>query len=326
MSKQRNAACEECTFAAEYSSKDVILYALSIGFSIDDLRFVHENDPHFCVAPTFALALMFHAFLDGGEELRTLIPQFPPPIMRYMGLIPRSSLVDPEHDVDDYPALHTFQSITWHRDLPQPPKQSSIRTSLRRRFVAVQTMPVGTFVTSETKLFDRASSTTTALKQEDLLCTMLSTTLLLGLDICHVIPFGIVNAPKRLVNQPVLLMDVSETIHANAALLYRIAGGDSNRLHVDTSPFGRPILHGLCTLGLVSRLLLRKYKDRRLTHLEGRFVRPVFLGTVIRTRVWGTYPGSNDVSFEVSDKDSGEIKVSHGRATVATVSLLSSKL
>jgi acyl dehydratase len=319
MPEQRNAACNEITFAAEYSAKDVILYALSIGFSLDDLRFVHENDPNFSVAPTFALALMFHAHMDGDEQLRTLIPQFPPPMMRYMGMIPRSSLVDSLHNVDEYPALHTFQSITWHQELPVPPSQSSRRSALHRRFVAVQASRVGTFVTSETTLLDRPTPPTTPM-HDVVLCTMLSTTLLLGLDACHVIQFGSVETAKSLVDQSVLLADTSVTIHENAALLYRIAGGDSNRIHVDASPFGKPILHGLCTLGLVSRLLLQKYKDVRLTHLAGRFVKPIFVGSVLQIRVWGTHAGSNDVSFVVLDKDSGEVKVSHGRATMTASS------
>jgi hypothetical protein len=52
-------------FVAEYTAKDLILYALAIGFGSsdkhekDELQFLYENHPHFSAVPTFPLVLIF---------------------------------------------------------------------------------------------------------------------------------------------------------------------------------------------------------------------------------------------------------------------------
>jgi acyl dehydratase len=80
---------------------------------------------------------------------------------------------------------------------------------------------------------------------------------------------------------------------AQAALIYRLSG-DDNPLHVDPAAaraagFPRPILHGLCTLGVATRAILRGCCDNdpaRLAAIHGRFTAPVFPGDVLRTDIW----------------------------------------
>ena len=77
------------------------------------------------------------------------------------------------------------------------------------------------------------------------------------------------------------------------ALLYRL-NGDDNPLHSDPDTaaragFPQPILHGLCTLGVVAHALLRglaQYDAGRLRSLALRFSAPVFPGEIIRTEMW----------------------------------------
>jgi acyl dehydratase len=76
------------------------------------------------------------------------------------------------------------------------------------------------------------------------------------------------------------------------ALLYRLCGGDLNPLHADPE-FARkagfaegPILHGLCTFGIVGRALLRGAAagdERRIKAFGAQFRRPVWPGEPIRT-------------------------------------------
>ena len=75
--------------------------------------------------------------------------------------------------------------------------------------------------------------------------------------------------------------------------LYRL-NGDPNPLHADPAfareaGFPRPILHGLCTFGIVCHALLASladYRAERLRAMRLRFSAPIFPGETIRTEVW----------------------------------------
>ncbi|MGV7121288.1 MaoC/PaaZ C-terminal domain-containing protein [Sphingopyxis sp. 550A] len=77
------------------------------------------------------------------------------------------------------------------------------------------------------------------------------------------------------------------------ALIYRL-NGDLNPLHSDPdvaakSGFDQPILHGLCTMGVIVHALLRgllDYRADRLRAVSLRFASPVIPGETIRTEIW----------------------------------------
>jgi acyl dehydratase len=82
--------------------------------------------------------------------------------------------------------------------------------------------------------------------------------------------------------------------------LYRLSG-DINPLHIDPNfarigGFDRPILHGLCTYGIVCKSLIKGLCNDDVTRLKEykvRFSRPVMPGETITTKAWnlgdGTY-------------------------------------
>ncbi|OCW58543.1 3-alpha,7-alpha,12-alpha-trihydroxy-5-beta-cholest-24-enoyl-CoA hydratase [Hoeflea olei] len=78
-----------------------------------------------------------------------------------------------------------------------------------------------------------------------------------------------------------------------SALIYRLSG-DYNPLHSDPevarrAGFDRPILQGLCTLGVALRSALgkaRAYETDRVRGFDVRFVAPVYPGETIRTEIW----------------------------------------
>jgi acyl dehydratase len=78
------------------------------------------------------------------------------------------------------------------------------------------------------------------------------------------------------------------------ALLYRMASGDKNPLHADPAfaafaGFDRPILHGLCTYGIVCRVLVEAAlggEPERLGTYAARFTGHVFPGETLVTKVW----------------------------------------
>lgn len=78
------------------------------------------------------------------------------------------------------------------------------------------------------------------------------------------------------------------------ALLYRMASGDKNPLHADPAfaalgGFERPILHGLCTYGIVCRAVVESGFDgnpARVDTYSARFTGHVFPGETLVTSIW----------------------------------------
>ncbi len=78
------------------------------------------------------------------------------------------------------------------------------------------------------------------------------------------------------------------------ALLYRMASGDKNPLHADPAfaslaGYERPILHGLCTYGVVAKAVIDAAFDgepSRLHTYKARFTGHVFPGETLVTKVW----------------------------------------
>ena len=323
-------------FVVKYSAKDVILYALSIGFGSTaqgyekDLRFLYEDHEEFTVVPTLCLALIFWAQNNGLVGDSCSIPAFPPPMMKAMGVLPRRFLRE-DVPIDEYPILHTAQTISWSREMPVP--HHTVLAVMRGKFLSVAPKSVGTFVTTETKIFENSSDT-----RSQLLCTVRSTALVFGLPSELVIPFkapSIVSEPKdsAFFGEKTLLFELDCEIAPNTALFYRLASGDSNRIHVDQSAVPsisnyncdsssgpRPLLHGLCTLGIVTRMILqymtRQNDNLSIRLLEGKFVRPVFVNDVITVQAWratDSYEATICVLFIARNKKTGEVLLDNGR-------------
>jgi acyl dehydratase len=102
------------------------------------------------------------------------------------------------------------------------------------------------------------------------------------------------------------------------ALYYRL-NGDDNPLHADPAVaakagFPRPILHGLCTLGVVCHALIARLADydaARLRALDLRFSAPVFPGETIRTEIW------RSGAFQARVVERDVLVVTNGRAELA---------
>ncbi len=78
------------------------------------------------------------------------------------------------------------------------------------------------------------------------------------------------------------------------ALLYRLVSGDKNPLHADPgfasfAGFERPILHGLCTYGVIAKAVVDSAlggEPGRLASYKARFTGHVFPGETLITRIW----------------------------------------
>ena len=93
------------------------------------------------------------------------------------------------------------------------------------------------------------------------------------------------------------------------ALLYRLLG-DRNPLHADPefaagAGFPAPILHGLCTYGLVCKAVIDSVLDgdvARVAAYGGRFAGVVYPGETLRTSVWDE-DGTLLIATSVDERD-----------------------
>lgn len=106
-----------------------------------------------------------------------------------------------------------------------------------------------------------------------------------------------------------------------AALIYRLSG-DYNPIHADPilaqqAGFEKPILHGLCTLGIATRAVLQtccENKPERLKSLQLRFSSPVYPGETIITEIWRD---NKNISFRSKVIERDVIVLNNGLAKVS---------
>jgi acyl dehydratase len=258
--------------------RDTVFYALSVGLGQDPLD---------------------RRQLDYVDQLRALKAL---PAMAVVLGHPGFWLRDPRTGVDAVRLVHGEQGIRLYRPLPV---DGEIIGRTRVTGLVDKGAGKGALLYSEKQVVDAATG--------DLLAVTNSTTFLRG-DGGFGGPEGPVRPPHPVPEgAPDLTIDLPT--RPEQALYYRL-NGDDNPLHADPdiaekAGFPRPILHGLCTLGVVSHALLRTlgdYDAARFRGLDLRFTAPVFPGETIRTEVW------RDGAFRARVVERDVIVVNNGRA------------
>ncbi|XP_040581516.1 uncharacterized protein Mfe2 isoform X2 [Lepeophtheirus salmonis] len=97
------------------------------------------------------------------------------------------------------------------------------------------------------------------------------------------------------------------------AALYRL-NGDRNPLHIDPSQsaligFNTPILHGLCTQGIVLTGVMNTFgngKSESISSIKARFSKPVIPGQTIRTKLWRSLNDTHIIIFSCIVQETGE--------------------
>lgn len=234
---------------------DIALYALSIGMGRDplDTRQLAYVDP-----------------LQGPKVMPAMVL-----VMAHPGFW----LSDPASGVDPKAVLHAAQGVEILGAIPSGGEVES-RTRVTEILDKGEGKPA--LILSETELRDGAGTVFARLKR---------TTFIRGGGGFGGSP-GAKAAPQEAPNtDPDVTVDL--TTGAEQALVYRL-NGDLNPLHSDPevaakAGFERPILHGLCTMGVVTHGLLRALGDYRADSLRSirlRFSKPVYPGETIRTEIW----------------------------------------
>lgn len=238
-----------------WSDEDVILYHLGIGAgnrptSPDELKYVYEGDLK--VVPAFGTIPPFELMMSVGNV---------------------ESL-----DIDLAQILHGDQTLTIHSPIP-----ASGTVTQTGRIVDVYDKGKGALIVVEV--------VSTLEKTGEPLFTNRA-----GVYVRGEGGFGGDSGPppsNRAPDREPDLVVVSSTL-PQQALLYRMASGDRNPLHADPgfasfAGFDQPILHGLCTYGIVNKAVVESVLDgepERVESYTARFVGHVFPGETLVTRVW----------------------------------------
>jgi acyl dehydratase len=233
-----------------WTSSNVLLYHLALGAGPDELRYTYERD--LVVVPTFATV---------AANLRV----FEPPALSFPGV-----------EIDLAKVLHGKQEITLHGPIPIEGKAVA-----RSRIADVFDKGKAAVIVQEVDVTSADGSP---------LWTARSSIFARGEG-----GFGGSRGPSDRVEWPSRDPDfVLETpTLPQQALLYRLCG-DRNPLHADpafasAAGFPSPILHGLCTYGIVARVLINEFLDgdpSRVASFATKFAGVVFPGETLRTRVW----------------------------------------
>lgn len=235
-----------------YDAKDTILYALGVGCGCeaDDLRFVYEQR------------------LEALPSMATVLGH------------PGFWLKDPAAGIDWRRALHGEEAITLHAPLPAA---ATVVGRSRIEEIVDKGPQKAALLHSTREISDQASGR--------LLAAVESTIVLQGHGGFGGPAGSVIERPSLPARQPdhVCALPISP----RAALIYRLSG-DFNPLHVEpdvakAAGFSGPILHGLCTLGVAARAILKcccENEPARLKQLRARFSAPVFPGDTLRTEIW----------------------------------------
>lgn len=265
-------------FTVTWTEKDAILYALGVGAGqadpLAELSLTTENTSGVeqQVLPTFGIVL--------GQN----------------GLLRRM----PIGEYDKAKLLHGDQSIEVAGPIP-PTGSASIQATVD----GIYDKGSGALVVISAHASDRETGTSLWTSR-------------LGYFLRGEGGFGGVAAPGEAWQKPIGDPDllVHSPTRADQALLYRM-NGDRNPLHSDPAfagraGFERPILHGLCTYGVVHRALIGAICGGDATKFESmyaRFSRPATPGTNLRTAVWRDADGTR---FRTTD-DTGQVVLDRGR-------------
>jgi acyl dehydratase len=243
-----------------WTEKDIILYNLAIGAGVPptderELGYVYEGELK--AIPTFGTI---------------------PPFSMMMGLTGADGL-----DINLTQILHGEHQLRVHRRIP-----TSATVSQTGRVVDVFDKGKGALVVVE--VVSALESTGEPLF-----------TNLAGVYVRGEGGFGGDSGPVARNQPPDSVPDlvVESPTMPQQALLYRQASGDRNPLHADPgfaafAGYERPILHGLCTYGMVGKAVVDSVLEGDTDRFEGfsaRFSGHVFPGETLVTSIWATDEG-----------------------------------
>lgn len=265
-----------------YTRKDAILYALGLGYGEDAQSEAHLQ---------FLL-----------EERLKAVPSMGV-VLGHSGFWAR----EPKFEIDWVKLLHAEQSL----ELLQPLKPEG-KIVARNSIVGVSDKGAGkgALVYQRRELFDAESN--------ELVARLVTTLFLRGDGGCG--SFGEQIAPPT--ELPARAPDRTLSIKTlpQSALIYRLSG-DLNPIHADPiiarkAGFEKPILHGLCTMGVACRALIEACAGddpARVKYISVRFSKPVYPGETLAVDF---YSEGENVRFRVRAAERDIVVLDRGLAVL----------
>ena len=245
-----------------YDWRDSALYALGLGVGSDpldedELPYVYEGRAQ-CAMPSQCMVLGWPEFWHA----------------------------DPATGIDWVNIVHGEERFELHRPLPLA---ATVRATHRVRSVVDKGAGRGALIHFDTEIADAQSG--------EAIATLQSTQFLRGDGGCGshgVAPPAM--PPLRADVLPTAVIEYRTT--PQAALLYRLVSRDYMPIHADPvaarrAGFERPISHGLNTMGLACRAVLKRFSPGRGARLRSMFVRfasPAYPGDTIRVELFQEGP------------------------------------
>lgn len=277
-SVHKNVSAKNTPSNYKYSSRDVILYNMGLGATTRELKYTYENHPQFQVLPTFA-TIPFMA--DGSIDIKLdeLVDNF-----NYSMLLHGEQYFK----IKKFPLPTSGELKTVGKPLQVLGKSSkaAVIVGSYETVDAKTNEPIlyneGTFfvrnaVVPQSKVIDKVKERA---------------------------PFALKQFKTKDLGTADYEVEIS-TFEDQAAL-YRLSG-DYNPLHIDPQlakavKFPKPILHGLCTLGVSAKQLYEKFGP--FDELKVRFTNVVFPGDKLKVKAW---KHGDLVIFQTLDVNTGNV-------------------
>nr|CAD2166009.1 unnamed protein product [Meloidogyne enterolobii] len=274
-----------------YKSEDVIVYALGIGATTkEELHFIYEGHPEFQVFPTFVVVPGFLAQTSNASDWPGANLDF-------------SRLLHGEHYIELFN--------------PIPADGGKLRTETR--VLDILDKGKAALIIKEVTTYDCQTIEKLAVQEFGIFLTGAG-----GFGGNRTSPYERKSPPFPERPPDTILED---RIHPDQAALYRIGSGDLNPLHIDPdfaqmAGFSTPILHGLCSLGFATRLVLRVYGDKQAKNLRSvrsRFSSPVIPGQTLVVEMW---QNQKQILFTAKIKETEKVAISNGCIELNEVSVI----
>lgn len=274
-------ALNEASGVFSYNYRDSIIYAIGVGANVKeegDLQYLYESHENFSTIPTYAVL---------------------PSLMATMS----SSLITeaiPGREFDLSQVLHGEQYLELHKPLPTEAKLTTkicISDVLDKGKNAV--------IVVDGKTYDESGD----LIVTSQICTFVLSAGGFGGKRVSSVMIPILDEPKWSPDST-----VKEKTSVNQAAVYRLSG-DLNPLHIDPSfalaaGYQVPILHGLATLGMSVRHILKQFADndsKLFKSLKVRFSKPVIPGQTLCTSMWRV---GNRIHFKTTVSETNDTVLS----------------
>ncbi|CDW73107.1 like domain containing protein [Stylonychia lemnae] len=247
-----------------FTDKDIILYDYAIGLGRDpkwesQMKYVYENDQDFqafCTMPVIGGIGSGHI----SEERQ----------------IPGMQDFNPTQLLFGEQVIEIYQSI-----------KPNVQYTFDRRVLDVADKVKGLLLTKESKCTD---------EKGELVAISTQTIFIRGLGGFGYKGSVILASPRKPPTKPERI--VTEKIQSNTSLIYRLTG-DYNPIHIDIGlaelgGFEKPILPGLCTFGIASRIVYENYcqnpdskqDHEKLRKIGARFTTPIYPGETLVVSIW----------------------------------------